>query len=104
MKRIAPASLAAPRRATPTIPRLRRLRPRKARRYIRRRSRPAGESWQPFPGLWPAWHGRTDRPFIRVDRAWMSEIGAADGDYPADTHTIEHLAKPPHKNLAGGHI
>jgi hypothetical protein len=34
----------------------------------------------------------------------MSEIGAADGDYPADTHTIEHLAKPPHKNLAGGHI
>jgi hypothetical protein len=22
----------------------------------------------------------------------------------ADTHTIEHLAKPPYKNLAGGHI
>jgi hypothetical protein len=48
MKRIAPASLAAPRRAIPTIPRSRRSSLRKARGAVRHRRGPAGKSWRLF--------------------------------------------------------
>src|ERR1700738_4742878 len=96
MKRIAPASLAAPRRAIPTIPRLRWPRPREARRHLHHRPGPAGKSWRLFPGLCRRNTAERIDPLAGVDRAWTSEIGCrfSPHKYADVKQRLPRIARP----------